>query len=128
MKRDLVLIRELMLYVEEGTFEFCAVRDAEVLQTEPRFEKWTPNEIGYHIWLLVDAGYANGAIVRVGAGEHSMNILHELTYKGHEFLDSIRNEGIFAGIKDYAKKHGSELPMTMIQALGIKLIEKSVGI
>ena len=64
MKRDLELIRKLVLTVEDlptGT----VIDDIEI-------EDYTPEQIGYHSYLLIDSGLAEG--IDMGAmGDTSPN-------------------------------------------------------
>jgi hypothetical protein len=86
MKRDMDLIRDLLLHVE----------------SDPRFDgqRWvspdTPRdfdpsgnhsmeEVTYHLDLLIEAGFLKG---KPGAGFHAP-LINRLTREGHEFLDGI---------------------------------------
>ena len=47
-------------------------------------------EIGYHLNLLIEAGYLKGR-----PGIEQIPPINKLTWQGHEFLDNIRDPGIW---------------------------------
>jgi hypothetical protein len=52
-------------------------------------------EVGYHIGLLTDAGFIKGGPV----GFELIPPVLQLTWDGHEFLDNIRDQDIWAKTK-----------------------------
>jgi Hypothetical protein (DUF2513) len=98
MRRDVDLVRDLLLQIEE----------------DPRFDgtKWvhpaTPDDIGitghtfeevaYHLTMMVEEGFVTGNI-----GMELIPSINKLTWKGHEFLDDIRDPYIWKKSKERAK-------------------------
>ncbi len=85
MKRDLNLVRSIVLAVENLPNGFVASALA--------IDGYTDEQIGYHSYLIVDAGLANGFdATTVDSTSPSWTILH-LTSAGHDFADVARDEG-----------------------------------
>ncbi len=85
MKRDMELVREVLLKVEEILFD-GASHDICV-------DGRSRHEIAYHVMLLHEAGFIEA--MDLGVGWKPVR----LTYRGHEFLDAARNDGIWEKAK-----------------------------
>jgi hypothetical protein len=92
VKRDLELVREIIKMIEEDPE---ADNRADVRLDIPGR---TDEEMAYHLDLLLDAGFINARPEDL--------IVNGLTWKGHEFLDNIRNDTFW----NKAKHHFSSLP------------------
>lgn len=91
MKRDLDLIRKIIFAVED-----CPLGSTP---GNLEIEGYTAEQIGYHSYLIVDAGFARGADATFY--EHTLpnwKILH-LTSAGHDFADAARSDSIWAKAK-----------------------------
>lgn len=84
MKRDLDLIRRILLAVEESPSGFAP---------QPlKLKGYTDEQVGYHAYLLIEAGLVRGSdVTTMGSGAPQALIAH-LTWEGHEFLDAARDE------------------------------------
>jgi len=93
MKRDLDLIREIMLHVESGQ-EYDGTREFYYIDPEEMgLTGYTSEEFVYHWTLLIEAGYVDGAATVVNI------VVRRLTSRGHDFLDDIRDPGIWKQVK-----------------------------
>ncbi|SDP99874.1 DUF2513 domain-containing protein [Ectopseudomonas hydrolytica] len=81
MKRDMDLIRKIVLAVE----------------TAPRQELSDVDQqaFNYHANLLIEAGLAEGAVGPLQRGIPAMIVLWRLTWNGHDFADSIKDDTIW---------------------------------
>lgn len=91
MKRDMDLMRKILLALEAGT----SLNDIADEHT-----------VDFHCELLIDAGLLRGNVRRHMSGMDITLIQHPITYAGHDFLDAIRNESVW---KDVLAKGGSLL-------------------
>lgn len=111
MKRDMELVRKILLTIEEETpNDFGGIT---------RIEGYEDFVAGYHAKLLKDAGYIEGAI-----SEHSDGITWiatGLTWKGHEFLDQARNESVWTKTKAIVSEKGGNASVEVMQALLTKV-------
>jgi DNA-binding transcriptional ArsR family regulator len=91
MKRDMDLIRQILLKVEQNNDPNKAV----IVHIAGRSE----GEVSYHILLLSQAGLVKALHIRDGNGDERWSVFH-LTWQGHDFLDTIR---VKSQIKDRIK-------------------------
>lgn len=92
MKRDLDLIRDLLLYIEASETYPVHSYDIEIPEADE-------SQILFHIELLIDADYIE-ALNSSTIGRRSYYI-YRLTMSGCDYLDSVRDEQIW---KDTASK------------------------
>lgn len=98
MKRDMDLIRKLLLAVEANEHA-AAPQKIEI-------DGYTAEAIGYHAFLLGEAGLADV----VSSTHHQREspearILH-LTWAGHDFLDTARENQAWEQARDMIEKTG----------------------
>jgi DNA-binding transcriptional ArsR family regulator len=83
MKRDMELVRQILLELEKKTAPKSTM-------PEPEFPGYTPEQISYHVEIMYQAGLITAH------DEGTINIYQwypvNLTWQGHEFLDAARNE------------------------------------
>ena len=120
MKRDLELIRKLILAAEASPTGYVKV-DIEI-------EGYSPEQIGYHSYLLVDAGLAKGVdITSLGNTSPIWRILH-LTSAGHDFADAARDEGTWRKATGIVKDNAGSVTLDMMKQVLISLIKNALGI
>src|SRR5208283_2520076 len=95
MKRDMDLLRELLLKIEDnpqmdGTREFYYATPEEM-----GIQGYSKEEVAYHLRLLIQNGFIDGAVTMACP----MQIVRSLTNEGHDFLDNIRNDDIWKKTK-----------------------------
>jgi len=94
VKRDMDLFRDLLLHIEaddkyDGTTEFSYDTPEEL-----GISGHTIEEVAYHLTLLIEAGLVKGA-----SGSGTLPTFSRLTSDGHDFLDNIRDPGVWAKVK-----------------------------
>lgn len=94
MKRDMELVRELLLAIEASTHDPATWMTNVLPAQDP---KW----VSYHTLLLHEAGLIDAKDLTKLAGLDWKP--KRLTYRGHEFLDDIRDQGIWQKTKERAK-------------------------
>nr|MBS0021871.1 DUF2513 domain-containing protein [Gammaproteobacteria bacterium] len=95
MKRGLELIRKLVLAVEEYP--------SGTTPDDIHVEGFTPEQIGYHSYLLVDASLAKGVdVMTISDTLSNWHVLH-LTSAGHDFADAARSESTWNKAKTIVK-------------------------
>jgi hypothetical protein len=103
MQRDMDLIRDLLLGIEQdqrldGT---CYI----VPDQQDNFgiigiKNNSLQEVAYHLAMLIEAGFVEGD---KGTLDRAMPGITKLTWQGHEFLDAIRDPGIWGKTKERLK-------------------------
>ncbi|MEM1354360.1 MAG: DUF2513 domain-containing protein [Planctomycetota bacterium] len=98
MRRDPALIRQILLACEEHEHGY-APRNLDI-------EGYTEEQIGYHVYLLGDAGYMKVIdITHIGSNSPEAKP-GSITHNGHEFLDAIRDEEVWKTTKGIIAKTG----------------------
>jgi len=82
MKRDMDLVRDLVLYIEADETWPKSIQNIEI-------EGYGNDGIQYHLFLMQEAGLIQGCDVST-RGHHNMAVLR-LTWEGHEFATNARN-------------------------------------
>jgi len=119
MKRDMDLIRTILLQIEEkGGNPFGSVALA--------IPDHSPAAVSHHILLLHDAGLIHATDDSTTA-EFRMEA-NRLTWEGHEFLDAARNDTVWNKAKDIVKEKGGTIPFEVLKGLLIKLAASLVGL
>lgn len=91
MKRDMDLVRSILLKIEEQPYTGSFL-DVSV-------PGHTGEEISYHIMLLDEAGLIEAENVSSSDGMDWKAL--RLTYAGHEFLDAARNDNVWSSAKEW---------------------------
>ncbi len=125
MKRDMDLIRGLLLKIEGGqrSFDLLTSEIAEVLGEDGagKMPREQVEQIEYHLALLDGAGLItiqaklSGAVWQIG----------QITWAGHDFLDTIRDPAIWRETKAGAKQAGG-FSIDLLKALAKGLIKKKI--
>jgi len=112
MKRDMELVRRVLLDTEEhgGGIGWFELGDIEGHSAE---------EVSYHVKLLSDAGF----IEALDRSHQRALVWHpkRLTWEGHEFLDAIRNDTVWAKTKKLVADKGSSIPFEVLKEVVMKL-------
>ena len=119
MKRDMDLIRKMLLAIEAEEHAF-APNNIEV-------SSYTQEQIGYHAVLLGEAGLAKVNDVTTYSSKSPQALITRLTWQGHEFLDSARENHIWNQAKDKVNKIGGA-SIQIWTAILTELIKKQLGL
>lgn len=116
MKRDWELIRVILEKTEE-------LPDSRSRLFARGVSGWSEDEVNYHLWLLLDARLIEGNCAsKPGAGTTLLCCATALTWKGHEFLDTVRSDRAWNRIKRWLNEKGFELSFEAIVAAGKSII------
>jgi hypothetical protein len=122
MKRDLDLVRELLLYFES--------KPTDEHEDEVEVEGFTKIEVDYHLLLLEDAGLLRcERLVSSSTPSRVIRVLpFSLTWKGHEFLEASREESGWRAAKEKLETATGALSFDLLRALLIESAKKAVGL
>lgn len=114
MKRNLELIRELLFYFDNKSTDHV-VRSESI-----ELDDYAPEDIQYHLVLMFQAGFLSGEGLHSGSTPRRIiEVLPQnLTWEGHEYLDSIRDDEVWRKIKNLGPTIGG-LTFSMIKELGM---------
>lgn len=81
---------------------------------------------GYHIRLLINAGYIDGNIAETYDG--SIFMIHGLTWKGHELLDDIRDDTVWNQTKATLGENIKSFSIDIIREAAKSTIKGMLGL
>jgi hypothetical protein len=119
MKRDLDLIRKMVLVIEDAP----SGRAPDLA-----IEGSTPGKVGYHAYLLVDAGLARGVDVTSMDSEGPEALITSLTWAGHEFAESARDETRWKKAMGIVKEKGGAITLDVLKQLLASLMRAAFGL
>lgn len=99
MKRDMDLVRDLLLKIE-GHPGLNRVAQYQFGPGDIGITEENHTAVAFHLDLMIEAGLVQGNSAM------RMPIVSGLTWQGHEFLDAIRDDGIWKKTKEGASRIG----------------------
>lgn len=118
MKRDMDLVREILLYVSESNESV----DASVFVD-------SYNDLGkviYTIDIMNEAGLIKASIQRAFQKGYVSASINFLTWSGHDFLDSIRNDKVWKEVKKTISKVAGSVSLSIIKQIAEKILSDTV--
>ena len=116
------LVRDLLVKIE-GNQEMDYTRQFPISNPALDIPGYSYDQLAYHAKLLLDNGYAKG--------DYRGPSISGLTWDGHEFLDSIKDTGIW----EATKQKLAGLPSVTLkvfastaEAIGAAIIKKHLGL
>jgi hypothetical protein len=114
MKRDWDVVRRILLKLEE------LGNTASYLQPDG-VNGYDHDLVSYHMQLLDEAGLIDADCIR-GIGTPLTCLAKRLTWRGHEFLDQIRQDTVWNKVKGSAREKGLDLSLDVIVSLAKTII------
>lgn len=118
MKRDMDLIRELLIYIEDHS-DGLPLYDLQL-------EEHGIVEVAYHSRLLYEANLVSSYDQQEAEDEIIFFSVGPLTWDGHEFLEKIRQETIWNKTKEVVTKKGLPMLFDIIKNISETLISSAV--
>ena len=118
MKRDMDLVRKILLAMEESSHGYFNGRLV--------IDGYSVDQIGHHVYLMMQAGLVEGAESTTHNDQSPVAIPTALTWQGHEFLDACRNESIWNKAKEKLQSLGGNVPFDVMKAVLIDIMRKQV--
>jgi hypothetical protein len=119
MKRDMDLVRAIFIAMENHDKGFAP----DVIE----IPDYSEEQIGYHIYLMGQAGLLDVSDASSLDGSSPQAIPHSITWNGHEFLANAREEKNWLQAKKLMKGAG-EASFHIWQAVLTKIVTQSVGL
>jgi hypothetical protein len=121
MKRDWDTIRRILTMIEDlpDTSSGISLRD---------FSEDERESIAHHVTLLFDAGLISGSLSRELGRAPTSFTCNRLTWKGHEFLDSIRSDTVWQKTKDKFKEKGLDMSFELIGSVAKSIAGPLLGL
>lgn len=124
MRRNDDLIRLLLLDLE---FANDYVNDSHAVPG------YTRDQIAYHLALIVKAGYAEGPQPRYSSTGNDPAIpigvlMTRLTPAGHDFIATLRDDTVWAKVKERLAKVGGSASLEAIGQVGAAVTKQLLGL
>lgn len=121
MKRDMDLVRELALWLERK--DDHAVRKPQDIE----IDGYSFGQIGYHLNRMYEAGLISGEVLKSKSTQDRIIEVwpFDLSWAGHEFVDSVRDPEIWAKTKAGIHVAGG-FSLDLIKALAKGFLKKKL--
>lgn len=119
MKRDTDLIRKIVLGIEDAPTGWAP---------DLSFDDYPDEQVGYHAYLLIDAGLARGSDVSTMGSSAPEGMITSLTWAGHEFADAARDETRWNRATTMVKEKGGTITFDVMKALLISFMKDYFGL
>ena len=128
MKLNPDCIRDTLLYLEENLTVNLAKKNFEPIQLETIQEHFADTydaeDVWYTIYNLLQVRFIEGDVAKAGSMKMFWCPIENITWQGHQFLNTIRPKTIWEATKDKAKQIGgmsvqslSMISMAIMQGL-----------
>ena len=117
MKRDMELARLILMRIE--------AQENYQDNVSCEFEGYTDEQVYYHIMLLHEAGLVNA--IDLSGMQDIQWIPQRLTWQGHEFLESARDNTTWNKAKEIMAKTGG-FAFEVVKPLLINLLKQQIGL
>lgn len=124
MKLNYNCIRDVLLYLEDN------LKINEPLHSKNIELDYSFETIQYSVFKLEEAGYIQAQII-VADGLDKTAIINDITFYGHEFLNTVRPKTVWENTKDVSVKLGVKSISALSQIasqIATQLIKKELGL
>ena len=121
MKRDMELVRKILLAMESEEHGYARNTIQQLLPEA------TKDTIGFHCSLMNQAGLIMAIDTTARGAKSPCARPMSITWSGYEFLETIRDDGVWKEVKKRLAKAGS-FASPIIKQLGIEMIKQQVGL
>ncbi|QKW95812.1 MULTISPECIES: DUF2513 domain-containing protein [unclassified Agrobacterium] len=122
MKRDMGLIRELMLKLESLDFPLNAVLSLSGDDKEVAIDGFSADQISYHLIQIREAGFLQDT---KHGGMRGGISFKGFSWEGHDFLDSIRDPDVWEKTQTTMKKAGG-FTFDLVKAMAKGFLKKKI--
>ena len=124
MKRDLDLIRDILLDIESAPSDSISIYDLA------KNHNASPDLVFYQIQLLKEAQFLKVRylmkVLTPDSKKYDDIRISRLTLQGHDYLDTVRNNEIWAKTKASIVKLGTSVAFSTITRIASRLLESSL--
>lgn len=120
MRLNYDCIRDILLYIEDNTdYEKECVSSDELLDNL----SYDKNTLFYHIDMISQAELVDD----VCYADNEPQIISRLSWEGHQYLDNIRDDGIWKTVKEKASSIGST-SLKLLIPLSESIVKQKLGL
>lgn len=120
MNRDMILVRKILLEIENQTFGYAPNNFV--------LEGYTQEQIRYHAHIMMQGGLIEGVNTIDHNSTSPQAIPKNLTWAGHEFLEAARNDTVWKKAMDIVQEKGGTITITVLSQLLSSLMKSHFGL
>lgn len=122
MKRDLDLIRDMLIKIEDLTpSKEMELEDFSDLSSDK-------DKLYYHFELITDNNFISYNSIPCMGAKYNLFTINRLTSQGHDYLDSIRDPEIYKETKSKIGSLVKSCSLAVFQATAESIIKSQLGI
>lgn len=125
MKRDLDLIRNIMLAIENTSDQIAFKGVAELANAIYETDYLL---VSYHVSLLIDCNYLIALDCSTIGIRYADYFVERLTADGCDYLDSIRDTSIWVKTKEKLSAVGGSAALEIVKAVAVNVMRSQLGI
>jgi Hypothetical protein (DUF2513) len=118
MKRNMDLVRQILIAMDDHDHGFAP---------DMNIEGFTEEEIGYHCYLMDDAGLIEAADATTLGSSTPFALPIKLTWSGHEFLENSKDQNVWDQTKQAIDKLGGA-SFSIWTSVMTKIVMQNLGI
>lgn len=111
MKMNINCLRDILLALENMPY----TGDTRIYELMDNLPQYSEDEVDYNVLKLYEAGFIKGITYSTTSCPECICSIIDITFNGHEFLNSVRDEGIFSEVKSTCKKIGAHSVSAVFQ-------------
>ena len=120
MNRDMDLVRQILLAAES--------HEGGYVGGNPSIDGYSEDQIGYHVYLMEQAGLVEAADSSADDSTSPSAILLSIKGKGHDFLDAAKSNSVWSQAKERAKSVGGSLTFDLMKELLVTTARSQLGL
>jgi hypothetical protein len=120
MKRDMELVRKLVLMIEDGPNGYAP--------ENLKIEGYSAEQVGYHAYLMINAGLAIGLETGEFGSTSPEAMLTSLTWAGHEFAEAARDESRWKKAMAMVREKGGSVTISVLTQILTGLMKGAFGL
>lgn len=127
MKLNMDVVREILLAIEECPSQALShdISFAVYARIREEFPE-AHGDVGHYLELLIDNGFIYGSVNPTFSG--NIIVVGQLTLSGHDFLNNIRDDGVWKKTKEQSSKVGGSLSLEMVKEVAKVVVRGTLGL
>lgn len=127
MKRDMELVRRILLFLEDEDRDYCEGEGFNYLLI--CIDGYSKEEVDYHLRIMKDGEIIKGELP-VGDNQIITHSGVSLNWKGHDFLETFKDDGNWSEVKEWLSNKGkkvSDVPFDFLLEMGKEYFKNKFG-
>lgn len=94
----------------------------------PSFEEYTDEQVGYHVYIMWQAGLVEAIDVSTNGDPGPAAILSSVTWDGHDFLDAAKDNTVWEKAKKNVLSSGASFTFDLLKELLVLWAKGPLGL